>query len=266
MHCKVAILSDVHFGTGECDFDERECPRGKQLFTESAHYVNERIAPDLVLVLGDLVDAGDTKEGLQCLRELRPAVDLFEAPVLVIPGNHDPAPERFYTEFAPLPPWLDAGGVRFVPFADPEAPEFNAYRPAATLQRFEEARAGFEGTIVSVQHVPLFQPGACDCPYNYTNAGEVLAAMRASRAGVAISAHWHRGIEVVHGDGMVSIVNPALCEKPFRFLEVTFHGEAIAVCGHALPQPLRSRRSHSTGRAAGSTASSLPFRSPFDNL
>ncbi|MFO7975685.1 MAG: hypothetical protein R6V12_13735, partial [Candidatus Hydrogenedentota bacterium] len=108
-------------------------------------------------------------------------------------------------------------------------------------KRFGEARAAFEGPIVSVQHVPLFQPGTCDCPYNYTNADEILTAMRANKVGCAISAHWHRGVELVHTDGVVSIVNPALCEEPFRFLEVTFSGGAIAVRGHALPQPLRSR-------------------------
>ncbi len=237
MDCRVAILSDVHFDANVCDAGEGQGPQGKELFTEAVHYVNERISPELVLVLGDLVDAGGTEEGLRCLRELRPAVDLLEAPVLVLPGNHDPAPEVFYAFFDAPPPWLDAGGVRFLPFVDPEAPEFNARRPAEALERFIEARAGFDGPVVSVQHVPLFEPGACDCPYNYTNAGDVLVAMRAARAGCAISGHWHRGVEVTDADGMVSIVNPALCAAPHRFLEVTFSGGAIAVRGHALPQP-----------------------------
>jgi len=239
MNCRVAILSDVHFDAGDCDVEERRYSRGKALLTEAVHFVNEHIAPDLALVLGDLVDAGDTDEGRQCLREVRPAVELLEAPLLVIPGNHDPAPEFFYREFEPLPPWLDAGGVRFVPFVDPEAPEFNAYRPLSSLKRFEEAREGFKGPIVSVQHVPLFEPGSCDCPYNYTNAEEILSVMRAHGVAYAISGHWHRGVELVHAGGVVSIVNPALCEAPFRFLEVTFSDGAIAVRGHALPQPLR---------------------------
>jgi 3',5'-cyclic AMP phosphodiesterase CpdA len=240
MDCRVALLSDIHFDAEACDFKERKCPRGKELFTEAVHYVNERVTPDLVLVLGDLVDAGDTEEGGRCLRELRPALDLVEAPVLAIPGNHDPAPECFYTVLESVPRWLDVGGVRFVPFVDPEAPEFNAQRPSEALARFAEARADFDGPIVSVQHVPLFQPGVCDCPYNYVNAEEILQAMRGAGVGCAISGHWHRGIAVSHADGFVSIVNPALCEPPFRFLEVMFSGAAVAVRDHALPEPERT--------------------------
>jgi len=233
--CRVAILSDIHFDTDGRDSSKRQFSRGKELFAEAVHFVNERISPDVVLVLGDLVDAGGTGEGLRCLRELRPEADLIEAPVLAIPGNHDPGPEAFYTVFEPLPRWLDVKGVRFVPFVDPEAPEYNAYRPAESLRRLEEARAGFDGPVVSVQHVPLFQPGACSCPYNYTNALEILDMMRATGVGCAISGHYHPGVEIAHAGGIVSIVNPALCEEPFRFLEVTLTCGAVAVRGHALP-------------------------------
>ncbi|HQE77401.1 MAG TPA: metallophosphoesterase [Candidatus Hydrogenedentes bacterium] len=235
MQCRVAVLSDIHYDRAPCDDGAQGCLKGRALLTEAVHYLNACIAPDLVLVLGDLVEAGDTEAGLECLRELRPALDLLAAPVLAVPGNHDPAPEVFYSVFDAPPAWLDAGGVRFVPFVDPEAPEFNAHRPVASLDRFAEARAGFEGALVSVQHVPLFAPGACDCPYNYTNAEEILRVMNACGAGYAISGHYHRGMEVLHANGLVSLVTPALCRAPFRFLEVRFSDGAIAVQGHALP-------------------------------
>jgi len=212
-------------------------PSGRELLDAAVSYLNAQIAPDLVLVLGDLVDAGDTEAGLNCLRALRPALEQLAAPALVLPGNHDPAPEAFYAVLGRPPAWLDAGGVRFVPFADPDAPEFNAFRPAESLARFAQARAGFAGPIVSVQHVPLFAPGASDCPYNYTNAEEVLQAMAACDAGYAISGHYHEGVNIIHDGGLVSIVNPAFCQAPYRFLEVRFSGSAIAVQERALPLP-----------------------------
>ncbi len=244
MHCRVAVISDVHFTR---ERDEETAPtrqgwRGKELLTDAVHMVNEEINPDIVLVLGDLVDDGETEAGPPLLRELRPAVDLIEAPMLVLPGNHDPAPEEFYRVFEPLPEWMDADGVRFVPFVDPEAPEFNAWRPPESLARLVEAREEFDGPIVSVQHVPLFRPGACDCPYNYTNAEEILETMQAYGAVCAISGHYHRGIAVADAGGFVSISNPALCEAPFRFLEVTFSSGAIAVREHALPDISRIKQ------------------------
>ncbi len=235
MLCRVAVLSDIHHGRLLTESGAPGPPSGKELLDEAVSCLNLQIAPDLVLVLGDLVDAGDTEAGMGCLRALRPALDRLAAPMLVLPGNHDPAPEAFYAVFIRPPAWLDAGGVRFVPFVDPEAPEFNAFRPAEALSRFAQAREGFSGPLVSLQHVPLFAPGASDCPYNYTNAEEILQAMAACGAGCAISGHYHKGVNIIDGSGLVSIVTPALCQAPYRFLELRFSDSALAVQERTLP-------------------------------
>ncbi len=75
---RVAQLSDLHVGKGSQD----------KLLANLARVIDRTnaLAPDLVLVTGDLVNVGDHQELMQRAREVLLAID---APLLVIPGNHD---------------------------------------------------------------------------------------------------------------------------------------------------------------------------------
>ena len=75
---RVAQLSDIHVGKGSQD----------KLMANLSRVIDRTnaLAPDLVLVTGDLVDNGDRQQLMQRAREALLAVD---APLLVIPGNHD---------------------------------------------------------------------------------------------------------------------------------------------------------------------------------
>ena len=48
----------------------------------------------------------------------------------------------------------------------------------------DHARAGFDGPIVSLQHVPLFAPCTSESPYGYTNAREVWAAFERKQTAI----------------------------------------------------------------------------------
>ena len=131
--------------------------------------------------------------------------------------------------------FLDIAGVRFAAFVDEERPGWNAFRSEHDLRGMKELRAGFDGPIVALQHVPLFPPGAVDCPYNLTNAHEAIEAMRESAIFLSIGGHFHRGTDLLRARGASFVVAPALCESPFQFLEIRTDGREINVRRHEKP-------------------------------
>ena len=231
---KISVISDLHFDPLAIPDDSSgRTVATDELLQRAVYRINEVIRPDITLVLGDLLEHGegpDAKEQLACLKTL---IDLLESPVIVIPGNHDCAPEIFYTVFEEPPPIYDICDIRFLVFIDPEEPEYNARRTEHDLRRFAQARSDFKGPIVALQHVPVFLPGDSLCPFNYTNAEEIISEMSKYRVNLSISGHYHEGMEITTG-GVFALTAPAMCDMPFRFLDVDFDGNNIHVKTHEL--------------------------------
>jgi histidinol phosphatase-like PHP family hydrolase len=232
----IALLTDVHYSPGR----ENETNRVgiADIFLERAvERVNRFVRPDITLVLGDLVDDGTADDAGECLRRLREIIDKVRSPVIVIPGNHDPEPEAFYRVFERPAEVLDVAGVRFVPFLDEPAPEYNAVRSEADLQRMRRIGAGADGPLIAVQHVPVFPPGTGECPYNYLNAEDVLAAMREGGYFAALAGHWHDGMDPLENELPAFAAGPTLCRPPFQFMTIEFDGERFTAARHCLQMP-----------------------------
>ncbi|MHC4592453.1 MAG: metallophosphoesterase [Planctomycetota bacterium] len=236
MQVKVAAIADTHFAPGPVN-PERRGEIADILLLRAVRRLNRFVKPDVTLVLGDMVDDGAAEETASLLRRLRQIVDGIESPTIVIPGNHDGDVDAFYQVFTKPPDFVDVKGVRFVPFIDPEEPEYHTRRTEENLARMAKARAGFDGPAVAVQHVPVFPPGATECPYNYTNAAEVLDAMRAHRYRLALSGHYHAGTGVVEVAQTASVAAPALCKAPFAFITAVISDDGIEVSRHELQMP-----------------------------
>ncbi|MHC5033622.1 MAG: metallophosphoesterase family protein, partial [Planctomycetota bacterium] len=159
MQVKVAVIADTHFAPGPVN-PERRGEIADILLLRAVRRLNRFVKPDVTLVVGDMVDDGEAEEAASLLRRLRKIVNGVESPTIVIPGNHDGDVDAFYRVFAKPPDFVDVKGVRFVPFIDPEEPEYNARRTEQELARMATARQGFDGPAVAVQHVPVFPPGA----------------------------------------------------------------------------------------------------------
>jgi histidinol phosphatase-like PHP family hydrolase len=234
----IAVISDLHFvEDGDTAGGARCGDIADILFLRAVHRFNRMIRPDVTVLLGDLLNDGDAPAAPGLLARMRNIADLVAGPVIAIPGNHDGSPDAFYSAFDRPGPFVDIEGVRFLPFVDPEEPGYNARRTRRDLDRMAEARAGFGGPIVALQHVPIFPPGASYCPYNYTNADEVIAAMGANGIGLAISGHYHAGMDLIRSDGVGFLAAPAASERPFGFLEVVLDGDDIRARTHALQMP-----------------------------
>lgn len=238
MKIKIAAIADTHYNPdGNSLLPQRRDAIADILFLRAVHRINRLIRPDITVILGDVGDSGSTPEWMRHLERMRGIAGLLKSPWLIIPGNHDVSAERFYSVFPRPPETTDINNTRFVPFLDPEEPGFNARRPEHDLTRMKKARAGWHGQIVTLQHVPLFPPGRNDCPYNYVNAGDIIAVMRQNGIMLSISGHYHEGFELINDDGANFLAVPALCESPFSFLEINLLDDNISVTRHDLHLP-----------------------------
>jgi len=231
---RIAILTDTHL-------DDAPTPTGRRgdvadvLLRRAVFRLNRLTHPDVALLLGDVVEDGEGPRAADGLLRIRRVLDETRAPAIAIPGNHDGGEEAFYRAFDRPPEFLDVAGVRFVPFIDPTDGNHNATRTEPNMRRMDAVRAdGFTGPVVAVQHVPVFPPGACDCPFNYTNAGEILESMRRNGIVLALAGHIHGGLGPVRWDGAACVAGPCISEPPFVFFEVRLDGTDISLVRHQM--------------------------------
>ena len=238
MQTKIVVLADSHFDLKKnVACPERHGEIADILLLRAIHKLNRFIKPNVVIFLGDLIDNGKSPGAYELLGRLRRIVNIIKSPTIVILGNHDGDPDEFYKIFDKPDYFVDINDVRFATFLDPGEPGCNARRLPQSLKRMEEARADWQGPIVTLQHVPLFPEGMSDCPYNYTNSAEVISLMKKHGIKLAISGHIHRGMDLVKSGNAAFVAAPSICESPFGFLEIILDGEEVKVIKHWLKMP-----------------------------
>ncbi len=235
---KIAVLTDLHGGSPGA-IGARRSEIADVLLLRAIHRINRCLEPDLVAVLGDLVDDGRAPGADQWRRTIRETLDLLDAPVVVLPGNHDGDIDTFYCDFPRPSPAFTLNGVRFLTFLDPEEPGWNARRTERDIRRLAAERRSHIGPLVSLQHVPLFPPGSAGCPYNLVNSHQVLEALHGPGISLALSGHEHKGMNLFRQGRLFFAAAPALCEAPFRFWMITIgeDGETVSLHEEQLRMP-----------------------------
>lgn len=232
---RIAILADIHFRSDqEMTCGCRHTGMAAVLLRRAVFRLNRLIKPDMTILLGDLIDNGNGPQAADDLKLLHEQIKLLKSPVIVLPGNHDGDPERFYEVFPKPPAILELGKVRFVNNIDTERPGYNAFRHADGLELLRQARQNWPGQIVSLQHVPVLPPGTSACPYHYENDPEILQEFRNQNVTLAISAHYHHGVSAITQDDTTFLVAPALCEEPFNLLLVELDNKGCTSTLHPL--------------------------------
>lgn len=238
---KIAVISDLHFSRKPAGPDSGRVGKYADIFLlRAVHRLKTFIRPDLVFIGGDLLDDPEAEDAAALLHELKKTLEILDMPVIVIPGNHDPAPDEFYKVMPRPPEYLDVCGCRFIPFPnDPQTAGWNARRERPEIERMKRLATGHKGPSVSLQHVPLFPIGTCKCPYNYDNCEEIIAAMRTSGVSLSIGCHYHTGFQIPEYEGVAAVAAPALCEAPFRFLTLVLDedGKVTGSETHSLAMP-----------------------------
>ncbi len=235
--CRIAIITDLHL-TDDRSIGERKGYIADNLLERAIRRLNRWIKPDVTLFLGDLVNDGRTTQGQKYLKKLKGIIDTLESPCIVIPGNHDGPTEKFYETFEKPKEYIDIKRVRFIPFIDPEEPDYNARRTVRDIERLRSLIANHDGPVVTMQHVPIFPSGTVDCPYRMLNDSDVIDAMGEKSHVLNIAGHFHAGFDILRRKNLDFVAAPALCEPPFKFMEISV-GESGTVHSttHTLQMP-----------------------------
>lgn len=215
---RIAILTDIHYSS----FEQKTClvretGVADTLLRRAVFRLNRLIKPDLTILAGDLVNRGDAAYGAHDLQIIAEQVKLLQSHVIAIPGNHDGDAKTFYQYFPQPERIVDLGNIRLVVnHSDMELPGYNSQRAPQDIELIAQARQGFNGQIITLQHTPCFPAGTSDCPYNYKNSAEINAIEAANGVLLSISGHHHKGFQPYRGaNGVVYFAAPALCEAPF---------------------------------------------------
>lgn len=211
----VLQISDVHLTlTGPTPWGARSrenLAAGLELLAEMG------VAPDVIVVSGDLADTGDTI----CYEELRERLKRFAsgAVIVCVPGNHDDR-DAFSRAMldgpggeAPLNQTHWHEGLRIVALDSSVPASAHGELSEATLEflRGELASPAPEGTLVALHHPPIPSPVEPISRMRLRNADALTAAVAGSDVRLICCGHYHH---VMLGDagGVPVWVSPAISD------------------------------------------------------
>ncbi len=224
---RLAVITDLH-QTSTRHRPDQQGDRAIYFLTHIVAALNESIAPDIVLVAGDIINDPAASDAIERCHVLNGILSHLDAPRIVIPGNHDLAPADFYKIFPRPAVFTDIGHLRILSLVDPEEPGSNARRTADGLDLMRLARDDHSGSIAVLQHMSLHPPHTEFSPFNLTNAEDVIDTMTEARIGLSISGHHHAGFHCTQ-EGISFISCRALCEEPHPVTLIEWDGESPPV-------------------------------------
>ncbi len=218
------------------------------------------VKPDLIVLLGDLVDDAEKTGAQEDLQTMAGEAIKSGIQVLAVPGNHDGDPVRFAQLLGCAPGIHTVGDYVFLVFHDEPLGGNRYRRPFDQLDLPARAAAAHPGKpIIALQHNPLHPTiRTSKYPYHLTNRAEVMAGYRDAGVCLSLSGHYHAGQAAHAVDGVTYATAPALGEAPFRFLHVRLEGRNVQVQEHALRHDvpgLIDNHTHTELSYCGTTAS-----------
>ena len=231
----VTDLHDVHAAPADCQLPQRRCELGRVLLRKVLlRLKHEGLRPDVLILLGDLVDNGQKPGAREDLAALADEARQSGLPLLAVPGNHDSG-AGFDELFQTGPGLHELGGYGFLLFQDEVGEGEVTRRREADLAlpgRVAAERPGLP--LIALQHTPLHPRIDSDYPYTLENAEAVLQGYEESNVLLSLSGHYHAGQPATSFGNVICHTVPALCESPFRFSFIRLDGRGIEVREKAL--------------------------------
>lgn len=222
----ILVLTDFHYaGKGA----RSTIPtRRSDLVRELLERVRAREEkPEAVLVLGDIIDNGRGDAAEDDWHDILDSLEKFNAPLVVIPGNHDRIPERFagvFGEAKPVCITLGSGQrVRIIPFVDAYTDTDVCSRDFDRMER-EFAAVSPEEQVIVCQHNTVLPAIESEYPYTMVRYRDIAAKYTAEKVALSLSGHYHTGIPAFVEGGVQYACIPALCEAPFGYAVVSEQG------------------------------------------
>ena len=230
----ILILSDLHYvGDADhtCAIPERQCHLGPSLVRMAYQQLQrDGIAPDLLILLGDLVDDGLAAGAELDLAAIAEAAQEMGLPLLAVPGNHDGSLEQFVRLFGCDPGLHEIEGYGFLLFHDDVAPDHVTSRPPeGRALPGQVARAHPGLPLVALQHNPLHPHIEADYPFMLVDAPGILHDYSEAGVILSLSGHYHPGQPAHPAGGVTCYTLPAACEAPFRYAHLRLRGREVEV-------------------------------------
>lgn len=218
---RIGWVTDLHTrqaAAGTSAIEARRCREVLPALEQALAALRGQV--DWLVCTGDMVDDATLEGAAQDLLTLRSLFDSVGLPYMALPGNHDPAPDRFYQVFdAPL--WRQTvEGLTMLAFADGiREGDVAATRSQADLARMEQALVEpGQGPILCWQHYLVWPDRSGGYPHNYTNAAAVRDTLTAAaRPVLCLSGHYHAGAMAANANNIDYVVARAFCQAPFPY-------------------------------------------------
>jgi len=234
---KIGIFSDPHLRgavPGTSSVEQRKSRWMGEAIRRSLEFFIEN-KTDLLVVPGDIVDDGSHSAAEEDLNTINSMVREAGIPAIVVAGNHDPAPDKFYRIFSRPDKISRTGNCEFITFSEDACKEGELACERRSPEIDEMRRmlsknpAGVEHTII-VQHYLIFPECNEGYPHNYANDAAIREIMEGSpRRIFSISGHFHPGVPAARHNGVAYFCAGALCESPFPRYILDTGGEEITV-------------------------------------
>ena len=230
----ILVLSDLHYiGVADrvCPIPQRKCHLGPALIRAAFRQCRqEGIEPELLILLGDLVDDGLAEGAEADQAAVAEAARETGLPILAVPGNHDGDVNEFVRLYGCSPGLHEIGGYGFLVFHDHVAPDDVTTRPPQGLALPGPiARRRPDLPLVALQHNPLHPHIEDDYPYMLTNAQEILRGYKEAGVVLSLGGHYHHGQPAHPVGGVICYTLPAACEAPYRYAYVRLRGREVEV-------------------------------------
>lgn len=235
------VLTDLHYihaADDVCSIAARHCDLGPALVRAAFQDVQKAgMRPDVLLLLGDLVNNGLATGVDRDMAEIAQAARDTGLPILALPGNHDGEATPLIALFDCPPGLHEIGGFGFLVFHDHVAPDDVTTRPEEGLALpVEIARQRPNLSLIALQHNPLHPHIEHEYPFMPTNTDRILQTYHEANMLLSLSGHYHPGQPAHTHDGTLYATLPAACEAPFPYAHVRLRGREVEVNLHALDE------------------------------
>jgi histidinol phosphatase-like PHP family hydrolase/Icc-related predicted phosphoesterase len=185
-------------------------------------------APDVVVLLGDLLEDGASPAAESDAAVLAAAVREAGLPIIVAPGNHDIEAVRLLRLFGDHAGAHGIKGYTLYSFADPYAADNTCTRPRESIERF--AAEPSSGPVIAIQHSPIYPAvDSTEYPYMPANAAEIMESYRRKDVLLSLSGHFHEGQPPAQKDGTTYLTCASLVCPPFPFHLIRVQGREVRI-------------------------------------
>jgi len=228
---RLLVLADMHYvhhAGRECSIPRRLGRFGLEWTRRAVEESSRLFRPDVIVILGDVVDDGLAPGAEEDIQEFAAAVREAGLPVVAVPGNHDGDPEALLRAFGDRTGPHPIRGYNLYTFADVYSAGDVTHRPPQAIHEFLHQAS--DAPLIAIQHNPIYPPvDGSGYPYMPTNAEEIISSYERAGVILSLSGHYHRGHDLAERNGVNYLTCAALTESPFPFYLVTVRGRTVEV-------------------------------------